>query len=110
MKYTYTFDQLKDTEENARIHFLNYQYTVDHFGPVDLGRYFTADRGTVEAPNEQLACEKLFQKYNIRDDLQGYAGRSMSVSDVVHLRDNSADPPVETVWFCDNIGFVRVEV
>lgn len=106
MTYTYTFDQLRDVPvENMERMFLGFEATVRIFGAVDLARYFTADHGTVDAPDPVAACEKLFCLYNSGGRPEGYTGRSMSVSDVVMLWDNTTDPPGKTVWFCDSIGF-----
>ncbi len=105
MKYTYTFDQLRDVPpENARRLFLNLEATVRQFGAVDLSLYYTADSGVIEAPDEITACERLFIVYN-RTYPAGYTGRSMSVSDVVTLWDNSVNPPKKSTWFCDSVGF-----
>ena len=110
MKYTYTFDQLRDVPaENVRRLFLDFEATVQHFGAVDLSRYYTADHGTVEAPNPQAACEELYRRYNIEHPA-GYHGRSMSVSDVVNIWDNSVDPPKKSTWFCDSFGFKLLEI
>lgn len=111
MQYTYTFDQLRDIpSENVYRLFLGFESTVERFGAVDLTRYFTADSGVVDAPDELTACERLFCVYNDDRRPEGYAGRSMSVSDVVTLWDNSTDPPKKSTWFCDRIGFKLLEV
>lgn len=105
MKYTYTFDQLKDCPgENTSRLFLDYKSTVRCFGGVDLTRYITADHGTIEAHTPQMACEKLYLIYNAEKP-EGYRGRSMSVSDIVTLWDNSVEPPQKSTWFCDSFGF-----
>ncbi len=108
MKYTYTFDQLRDNPAGIMALFMNYDWIQKH-GGVDQNNYFTADSGTIEAETPQQACEKLFRFYNARCNLTGYAGRSMSVSDIVNLWDNEQNPPKKTAWFCDSIGFVRLE-
>lgn len=111
MKYTYCFDQLRDVpRENVNRMFENYDTQLRDFGGIDLDLYFTADHGIVEAPDEITACERLFAAYNADRRPKGYAGRSMSVSDVVTLWDNSVEPPVKTTWFCDSIGFKLLEV
>ncbi len=108
MKYTYTFDQLRDyPPENVYRLFADYEEQLKHFGGIDLSLYFTADNGVVEAPDEPTACELLFRRYNIEPP-DGYTGRSMSVSDIVRLWDNSTDPPTQTTWFCDSFGFTRI--
>lgn len=110
MKYTYCFDQLRDVPaENVYRLFADYETQLRDFGGVDLDLYFTADNGVVEAPDEITACERLFCAYNADRRPEGYTGRSMSVSDVVRLWDNSVEPPVKTTWFCDSIGFRRLE-
>ena len=110
MKYTYTFDQLRDDADNIRDRlFVNFDNTIRNCGSIDLDKYFTADFGVIEADSELDACEKLFCRYNTRRHWpKGYTGRSMSVSDVVNLWDNEQDPPVKTSWFCDSIGFRRI--
>ena len=110
MKYTYCFDQLRDLpRENVYRLFGSYETQLRDFGGVDLDLYFTADNGVVEAPDEITACERLFCTYNSDHRPEGYTGRSMSVSDVVRLWDNSVEPPVKTTWFCDSFGFKRLE-
>ena len=108
MRYTYTFDQLRDNSAGIRALFLDYKSTLKLFGGVDQDNYFTADSGTIEANSQQEACEKLYGIYNI-DHPVGYTGRSMSVSDIVNLWDNGQEPPVKTSWFCDSIGFVQLD-
>ena len=107
MKYTYTFDQLRDNEAGIIARFMNYEWTKKN-GGVDQDNYFTADYGTIEAETPEQACEKLFRFYNAKYNLIGYAGRSMSVSDIVNLWDNSVEPPVKTSWFRDSFGFKRL--
>ena len=108
MKYTYTFDQLRDNPAGVSALFMDYEWTQEH-GGIDRGNYFTADSGTIEAETPLRACEKLFRFYNARYNLTGYAGRSMSVSDIVNLWDNEQEPPVKTSWFCNRVGFVQLE-
>lgn len=105
MKYTYTFNQLRDCPgENTERLFLDYKTTVRRFGPVDLNRYYTVDHGTIEAHSQPTACEKLYGIYNASKP-DGYHGRSMSVSDVIILWNNDTDPPQRGCWYCDSIGF-----
>lgn len=109
MKFTYTFDQLRDIDENAHLVYLNYQSTVENFGQIDQSRYFTADYGVIEAGSEKAACEKLFHMYNSDAIPAGYTGRCMSVSDIVNLWDYDNEEAPKTSWFCDSCGFVKLE-
>lgn len=107
-EYTYTLDQLREvTEEQVIARFLNYK-NVQKYGGVKLHNYFTADSGTIKASSPQAACEALFRIYNI-DRPAGYTGRSMSVSDIVNLWDNTTDTPMKTSWFCDSVGFIQID-
>lgn len=107
MKYTYCFNQLRDTDKAFRLQFLNYRQTGRR-GGVDLDNYFTADFGTIEASSPLAACEALYRKYNT-DDRHGYYGRSMSVSDVVELWPVDETQGYHTAWFCDSYGFVQLQ-
>ena len=108
MIYTYTFDLLRDNDAGNRVSYLNYEHTLA-LGGVDPDNYFTADGGTVEGRKPQEACEKLYEIYNRANRPNGYHGRSMCVSDIVNLWDNTQDPPVKTSWFCDSLGFVQID-
>lgn len=109
MKFTYTFDQLRDIEENRDLRFMDYTSSVEKFGPIDEDRYFTADFGVIEAGSENAACEKLFRKYNSDAMPVGYTGRRMSVSDIVNLWDYDNEESGKTSWYCDSFGFVKLE-
>ena len=109
MKFTYTFDQLRDIEETRPLRYMNYKWSVENYGPIDQNRYFTADYGVIEANSAQAACEKLYTMYNSDAMPIGYTGRSMSVSDIVNLWDNDNEGAAKTSWYCDSIGFVKLE-
>ena len=106
--FTYDFLQLEDTLLNHARRFEDYESTVERFGGVDMSRYVSADCGHVAADSEPEACEELFYRYNM-DRPEGYRGRSMSVSDVVILYNENENPTAKTVWFCDSIGFRKLE-
>lgn len=107
MKFTYTFDQLRDNPAGNAALFMDYEWAQEN-GGVDQDNYFTADSGTIEAETPEQACEKLYRFYNAKCNLIGYAGRSMSVSDIVNLWDNEQDTPAKTSWYCDSIGFKKL--
>lgn len=106
-EYTYTFDQIDESQDENLLTFMDYDFTTRH-GGVNMQIYFTADHGTISAPSPAAACEKLFYIYNANRPA-GYTGRSMSVSDIVNLWDNSTAPAVKTSWFCDSFGFVQID-
>lgn len=106
-EYTYTFDQIKESEDVNLLTFMDYDFSARH-GGVNPKIYFTADHGTISAASPVAACEKLFTLYNANRPAD-YRGRSMSVSDIVNLWDNSTDTPVKTSWFCDSYGFVQID-
>lgn len=66
---------------------------------IDLDLYSVVYEGEVEDGPAMAALEFLFQEFNINHPA-GYRGRSMSVSDVVHLGDR--------FFYCDSCGFVDV--
>jgi len=109
VKFTYTFDQLRDIEKNQPLMYMNYKWSVENFGPINQSRYFTADYGVIEADSEKAACEKLFNMYNSDAMPIGYTGRTMSVSDIVNLWDYDNEEAPKTAWFCDSFCFVKLE-
>ena len=56
----------------------------------------------------EVDCETLedvFAHFNF-DEIEGYEGRSMSVSDVVVIREENGN---DAAYFCDSVGFARVD-
>lgn len=108
MTYSYRFCQLQ-TEGNqeaiGRL-FCDYDATVERFGGVKTELYQAADFGFIDAEGPVEACERLYAAYNSDERPDGYLGRSMSVSDIVILLDDSGE---ESTWFCDMIGFRRLK-
>lgn len=104
MNYAYILSQLPVSDDRC---FLDYESIVEHFGSVDPAGYMYADAGIVEADTPQEACEKLFEIYNINHPAD-YEGRSMSVSDIVKLSSDES-PFCRDLWFCDSIGFKKLE-
>ena len=104
--YAYTVMQLciskKEPELMARL-FTDYERTMELFGRINPDDYELADFGMVDAPSPRDACEKLFSLYNADERPHNYRGRSMSVSDLVILTDESTGE--KSTWFCDSVGF-----
>lgn len=104
MNYAYILSQLPISDDRC---FLDYESIVEHFGSVDPAGYVYADAGIIEADTPAEACEKLFEIYNINHPAD-YEGRSMSVSDIVKLSSDES-PFCRDLWFCDSIGFKKLE-
>ena len=104
MNYAYILSQLPVSDDRC---FLDYESIVTHFGSVDPAGYVYADAGIVEADTPAEACEKLFEIYNINHPAD-YERRSMSVSDIVKLSSDES-PFCRDLWFCDSIGFKKLE-
>ena len=105
MNYAYILSQLPVSDDRC---FRDYESIVTIFGSVDLSGYMYADAGIVEADTPQEALEKLFEVYNMNWP-SDYEGRSMSVSDIVKLSSDES-PFCRDLWFCDSIGFKKLEV
>lgn len=116
--YTVVSAQRKEPEAAAGMEISIYQITTSNgarnafLGLESLERL----RGSTEIHSEYYTCvftgtvdcenlEDVYRMFNVNHP-QGYKGRSLSVSDVVHVRSS----PVETpgFYFCDNIGFKAV--
>ena len=68
---------------------------------VDAGIYGKAFEGEIDAKD----LEEIYEIFNL-DKPDGYHGRSLSVSDVVAVRD--PDSKKIDYFFCDSIGFKKV--
>ncbi len=108
MTYSYQFCQLRTEGNQEAIDrlFCDYDATVERFGGVNTELYQTADFGLIKAEDPEEACEMLYAAYNADERPHGYRGRSMSVSDIVMLCDDSLE---ESAWFCDSIGFRKLK-
>ena len=89
--------QISEMKDRRRLMFRNYDFVQRH-GGVDAAEYervFEGDVGTDD-------LDRIYSVFNHYDLMpEGYAGRSMSVSDIL-VTDNGA-------FFCDSFGFVRLE-
>ena len=109
MTFNYGIRQIhpeKGNREAVDRLFTGHDTTIELFGSVDLSFYESADSGIIGGVSPEEACENLFIAYNADERPHGYRGRSMSVSDVVILRDDAGE---ESIWFCDLFGFRKLE-
>ena len=93
----YQIDLERDIE---RLAFMNYEKAK---GKMDCGSYDRVFDG--EVPCNDL--EEVFEMFNI-DMPDGYAGRSMSVSDVVEITEGT-DKAKPGFYFCDSCGFKEID-
>lgn len=98
MKFAvYQIDHEKDVE---RVHFENYERTIEWAGKVDPSIYQKVWEGEYDSSvygNDFAFLDELFFALNVGEKPEGYTGTSMSVSDVVVLG--------EEAYFVDSVGF-----
>lgn len=116
--YSVQLTQRKEPEAAAGMEISIYQITTSNgarnafLGLESLERL----RGSTEIHSEYYTCvftgtvdcenlEDVYHMFNVNHP-QGYKGRSLSVSDVVHVRASPEETP--GFYFCDNIGFKAV--
>lgn len=103
---TYTIYQLKDTPDTWEYRFIPLQrlcendlsVTSEHYEPV-----YTETIRPTEQPTDQTLMSSLFYRFNV-DTPAGFAGHSLSISDIVTIRRN------ETVraYYVDSVGFAEL--
>ena len=93
----YKIKQVKDLE-HCDYSFEWWDWAKDKF---DINDYEIVYEGDIESKNSYEALEKLFEIFNIRHP-EDFHGHSLSVSDVVELDGIN--------YYCDNTGWVKLEV
>lgn len=101
MKFAvYQIDHEKDVE---RVHFENYERTIEWAGKVDPSIYQKVWEGEYDPDvfeDEFSFLDELFFVLNVGERPRGYIGTSMSVSDVIAIG--------EEAYFVDSVGFKRI--
>jgi len=97
---TYEIWQLKNTPENRDIAFESTKHLKAEGKTVDKDNYELVYSGKLE---EGTSLEDLYTKFNI-DHPDDFRGHSMSVSDVVVIKDADG----ERAHFVDSVGFTEV--
>ena len=90
--------QLKP-ESDLRMRFISLADFCKEFGEPQMSDYQTVYDGEVETNN----LEALYTKFNI-DHPSGYAGHSLSMSDVLELYDENGS----SFFYCDRFGFEEI--
>lgn len=98
----YQIYQLRSTNENADICFMNYDYLLKQKRQVDFSNYRHVYQGEMK-PDMNL--ESLYTMFNI-DKPEDFYGHSLSVSDIVVIRENGA----EKAYYVDSIGFKEIPI
>ncbi|MBQ3935410.1 MAG: DUF3846 domain-containing protein [Clostridia bacterium] len=94
--------QIDETKDVDRRRFLSYDDALS-FGPPDAKIYEKVFDGELQAGD----LEEIYDIFNT-DLPPGYAGRSMSVSDVVEISERTGDAPKGS-YYCDVFGFRKLE-
>lgn len=98
----YQIDEVKD--EN-RLSFESYEKAIKTAGKIDPKIYKKVFSGKVECNN----LESVFTLFNLNPPLD-HQGHSLSVSDIVEVTEkSSSDNPSVGFYYCDNIGFKRID-
>ena len=94
-----TFDiyQLKDSKETEKVRFMNLAYIQSKNLSIDSSKYNLVYSGEMKA-DETL--ESIYEKFNIHHPAD-FRGHSLSVSDVVSIRENG----LVTAYFVDSCEF-----
>ena len=97
---TYDIYQLKDTPDRRDYAFESLDRLREQGRKVDMQNYDKVYSGAM-FPGENL--ESIYTRFNV-DHPQDFTGHSLSVSDVVVIRQNGQ----ETAHYCDSFGFAEV--
>ena len=94
--------QINTDRDLKRLAFLSYEQTMRLQGTerIDSSLYDLIFQGTVDCQS----LEDVYRVFNIAHP-EGYAGRSLSVSDIVEVTEKGQ----KRFYFCDRIGFKEVE-
>ena len=100
----YTVYQINTERDKNRLLFMNYERTMRDVGKIDMEIYDKVYEGEIQRPEEEpeWALEDIYVELNRhRDRHPDFRGHSISVSDVVELNG--------VRWFCDSMGWERLE-
>ena len=106
-KTTVTVLQLKHNDKNHKKRFMSLEYIVggsDSIQATDYESVFSEKVDYCDIEDKAMVSElleKLYSRYNNESKPEGYKGYSLSVSDVIILRNGQQ---VKS-FYCDNIGF-----
>ncbi len=94
---SYAILQLKETDETTRDRFMNYNWLEKHGKEPEVDHYDVVYTGSLPAG---VNLEDIYRKFNI-DHPADYTGHSLSVSDIVALKQTG----IITCHYVDSFGF-----
>ena len=93
--------QLRDSDDTARLHFMNYEYLEKKGLSVQKENYAAVYAGDLDRGGDtQDRLNELYETFNIRRP-EDFRGHSLSVSDIVALKQNG----VVSCHYVDSWGF-----
>ena len=96
----YGIYQLNDSEDTAKVRFMNLEYIQKTNFTIDSSKYNLIYSGDMK-PGETL--ESVYERFNLNHPAD-FRGHSLSVSDVISVHENG----VETAYFVDSYGFKTI--
>lgn len=100
----YCIYQLKNDPQFAKIRFMSADYLKAHAIEPDFENYDAVYSGTLDcADSTNVMLENLYTRFNL-DHPKDFTGRSVSVSDVIALRQNG----IVSYYYVDSVGFTQV--
>ena len=102
---SYCIYQLKRKDETAELLFMSSNYLKEHNLDISYENYDAVYAGRLSAADNLTTLDDLYMKFNT-DHPQDFTGHSLSVSDIVAIRQNS----VVSCHYVDSIGFADVPV
>ena len=100
---SYCIYQLKRTDETAELLFMSSNYLKEHNLDFSYENYDAVYAGQLSAADNLTTLDDLYLKFNA-DRPQDFTGHSLSVSDIVALRQNG----VVSCHYVDSVGFAEV--
>lgn len=100
----YAVYQINTDRDTQRLLFVSYERTMKEAGRIRMEIYDKVYEGEIQPHtiSNEHTLEVLYEELNIhRERHQDFKGHSLSVSDVVELEG--------VRWFCDSIGWRRLE-
>ena len=102
---SYCIYQLKRKDETAELLFMSSNYLKEHNLDISYENYDAVYAGRLSAADNLTTLDDLYMKFNT-DHPQDFTGHSLSVSDIIAIRQNS----VVSCHYVDSIGFADVPV